>query len=388
MGITGKRILTVGEPLFLQRCGPLFDKLADHVCTVELLSSRSVGPSARLRLRAAEAGFIAARLLQHRQAPSWHGLRSAREQFGRSPAAFALKSKLISAAIAKSTSQPDLILHLFSLFSCLPSAGVPFVHYLDNTAARSQAPENEAAFENPEEFEAWFRLERDSYQRAAHVFTASELVRQSVITDYGIPSSKVSAIGASGNFRDVDRRERSYGSRRVVLNASDFQRKGGDIALAAFEAIRRSEPRARLIVLGTTFSTDAPHVEIVGRVGDRGRLAALLRSADIVIAPSRADPFPGFVIEAMNHGCVPVVSPRDGMPEIVGFGACGVVLPELTADALAASVSRLLNDRAELARFGTCARAKVASDWNWANVAKRMAATLETLAVDRAPALR
>jgi glycogen synthase len=51
----------------------------------------------------------------------------------------------------------------------------------------------------------------------------------------------------------------------------------------------------------------------------------LFLSSDLVLAPSRCDPFPTFLIEAMNFGLPCVASDVDGLPEIVEHEVTGLV---------------------------------------------------------------
>lgn len=80
-------------------------------------------------------------------------------------------------------------------------------------------------------------------------------------------------------------------------------------------------------------------------------VARELREWDVMVMPSRADPFPLAVLEAMGAG-VPVVGTRvDGIPEQLADGA-GVLVPPEDPDALAAAVRALAVDpdrRAEIA---------------------------------------
>lgn len=92
-------------------------------------------------------------------------------------------------------------------------------------------------------------------------------------------------------------------------------------------------------------------------VADKARF---LDSVDVFCVPSvYREPKALFVLEALAHGR-PVVLPDHGaFPELVKQTAGGVVVPPGDSDALAAALTRLLNDPQERARLGQAGRAAV-----------------------------
>lgn len=82
---------------------------------------------------------------------------------------------------------------------------------------------------------------------------------------------------------------------------------------------------------------------------------AHLRRASIAVVPSLwEDPFPRTAVESLSQGCALVCSDRGGLPEIGRERA--IMLPEITADTLAAALERLIGDDAF--RLGLQARAR------------------------------
>ena len=77
---------------------------------------------------------------------------------------------------------------------------------------------------------------------------------------------------------------------------------------------------------------------------DRDEMAALYRSASVVINPSRVDNMPNSVLEAMASG-VPVVSTNvGGVPFILREDVTGLLVPRADPEAMAAAVLRVLGD--------------------------------------------
>jgi len=143
-----------------------------------------------------------------------------------------------------------------------------------------------------------------------------------------------------------------------------LERKGTDLFVAMAERLHAAGIEAEFRVAGPL----DPNAEIA----DWGRrllasgepygvrwlgltdVAAQLREWDVMVMPSRRDPFPLAVLEALSAGVPVVGSAVDGITEQLASGA-GVLVPPEDPDALATAVHELLDDpdrRAELAERG------------------------------------
>jgi glycosyltransferase involved in cell wall biosynthesis len=371
-----RRLLVIGEPLFLRRHRPLIDELAARVTDVDV---HAVAP------QGVERAF-ASRLLQPLR-KSWARLQTmvplaasiavARDSAAKRPSSFVAKSEEARRAILERRPPPDAVLQIFSLFSARSEdLRPPHVTFLDYTMALAQRQWPAwAAFADEQERQAWLALERDTYQGAAHIFCTSEAVRESLIRDYGVACARTTVVGGSGDFIEPYTGERTYAGRNLIFNGTDFKRKGGDLAIAAFARVREAIPDATLHVVGACSAPRQPRVKVLGNV-PREELDRLLLQSDVVLAPSRCDPFPGFVIEAMNFGVVPVVSAADGLPEIVRHGENGLVVPNPTAEELSGHTLRLLTDAGLRRRFSQASRLRVAETLLWSHVAERIVSVL------------
>jgi glycosyltransferase involved in cell wall biosynthesis len=154
-------------------------------------------------------------------------------------------------------------------------------------------------------------------------------------------------------------------------------------ALRAFVVIRRQLPAARLTVAGSgpqraallRLAVDlgiSGAVNFCGRL-DRDEMAALYRSASVVLNPSRVDNMPNSVIEAMASGA-PVVSTNvGGVPFVVRHEVCGILVPPGDPVAMAAAALRLLMDPAHANRLRDAALREV-QQYTWPQVRHRWAA--------------
>jgi glycosyltransferase involved in cell wall biosynthesis len=101
-----------------------------------------------------------------------------------------------------------------------------------------------------------------------------------------------------------------------------------------------------------------------------------MRHLDVLVVPSRSEPFGTVIAEAMAVG-VPVVASRvDGLPEVVSDGVTGALVPVDDPRALADAVLRVLERRDELG----AAAAEAARRWDADVYAARVGDLVERLA--------
>jgi glycosyltransferase involved in cell wall biosynthesis len=113
----------------------------------------------------------------------------------------------------------------------------------------------------------------------------------------------------------------------------------------------------------------AQKVTFYGRV-TREEIAALLRKADVVAAPSvptrdgRREGIPVVLMEAMASGVPVVASDLSGIPELVTAGECGLLVPPRDVQGLAEALERLYGDAALRRRFSAAGRRKVCDEYD------------------------
>lgn len=365
-----KTILVTGNRGFIRRHEGLFKGLEGHFPTVERMHAGDLSPN---RFVSTLLGGYN-RVLQN-IAPS------AVERFWKNERTFGARSRTTEAAIAARAVKPDLVFQLFCGFRpFVTRRDIPYVIYTDYTMAmaRTNWP-SWSPFRSDAEFAAWTKCERDAYAGASHVFTMGRGARESVIADYGVDPSKVSAVGSAANPRPAPKSPKRFGEKRLLFNGSDWERKGGDLVLEAFETVRKRIPGASLVIIGTKLGSVPPGVENPGKVASREDIDQLFARTDLVLAPARCDPFPTFLLEAMQAGVPCVAACRDGMPEIVDDGVNGAIIHELTADALADKVLSLLDEPSVLASFSLRASEKVRDELNWEAISKKVALVLQNI---------
>lgn len=115
---------------------------------------------------------------------------------------------------------------------------------------------------------------------------------------------------------------------------------------------------------GERLAREARTLGLRGRVRLLGGVApaltpALYRRVDLFVLSSRSEGLPVVLLEAMATG-LPVVATRvGGVPECVGDGETGLLVPPGDPEALAGALRRLLVDPERRARLGRAARERV-----------------------------
>lgn len=132
-------------------------------------------------------------------------------------------------------------------------------------------------------------------------------------------------------------------------------------------------------MIGKKLGKTIAGVENPGRIASLEDMRQLFLETDLLLAPGRCDPFPSFVIEAMNYGVPCIVSGNDGMPEIVDHGLNGLVVDPLTPELLAEKIIHLMGDIPALTAMSEQARQKVETDLNRHSVAQKIMQTIAEL---------
>jgi glycosyltransferase involved in cell wall biosynthesis len=132
-------------------------------------------------------------------------------------------------------------------------------------------------------------------------------------------------------------------------------RKGPLDLIRAAPAIRAGAPGVRVVLVGDDpYGTDPEYIRVVRGAPEVehhpwcANAPGLMRHLDVLVLPSRGEPFGTVLAEAMAVG-TPVVATRvDGLPEVVEDGVTGRLVPPGEPDRLAAAVLEVLARRDEM----------------------------------------
>jgi glycosyltransferase involved in cell wall biosynthesis len=202
------------------------------------------------------------------------------------------------------------------------------------------------------------------------------------VDDYRCDPSKVVAVGGGANQSLTDPPvDKSYAAPRGLFGGDDFERKGGQFLLEAWENVVQRVPGAELVVAGPPRDHRKPHATGIVWEGtvDRQRLAQLYREASLFILPSLFEPWGLVFQEAMANALPCIGSSCCAIPEIIEEGQTGRLVPPGDAGALAEAIAGLLAAPDELQRMGHAAYASAMNRDRWSAVAGRAIAQLDFL---------
>lgn len=183
------------------------------------------------------------------------------------------------------------------------------------------------------------------------------------------------------------RRTRQDGPQMVLYSGRLVERKGIRELLDAIPCVLAAAPDTRLVLAGgpppltgaevaDQWLTPAlepyrPQIHFTGWLSPAA-LADWYRAADILVVPSRYEPFGMVILEGMLHG-LPIVSSDVGGPaEILDDRRTALLFPPRDATRLAAAIRALLSDGKLRTCIGRAGAAEVRQNWTWPNRVARM----------------
>lgn len=182
-----------------------------------------------------------------------------------------------------------------------------------------------------------WRLNRNCYRAARHLVVWAEWTKRSLVSDYGIDSSSITVLPPGvlvGEWTRPAPRSHNGGPAKILFVGGDLKRKGGDLLLEAFRALRR--PGMELHLVTKDKMAAEPGVIVHNNMQPNSTaLKELYHQCDIFVLPTFGDCLPMVLSEAGASGLAIVSTKVAGIPEIVLDGQTGITvkpgdLPALT----------------------------------------------------------
>ena len=187
-------------------------------------------------------------------------------------------------------------------------------------------------------------LEKQSLRRAQRIIANSKLVQRQVAEHYPEVASRVEVI-----YNGVDFSRFNLGARKfreewrsrlgllpeekvLLFVGSDWRRKGLPLLLSALERLPET---VKLLVAGGKGLGKKGRVYYLGAVKEMERLYG---AADLLVLPTRYDPFANVVLEALACGLPVITTPENGASEVIIPGRTGVVCGPNSEDLLQAII--------------------------------------------------
>ncbi|MEI7845636.1 MAG: glycosyltransferase family 4 protein [Chloroflexota bacterium] len=306
-----------------------------------------------------------------------------KERFFKNPKVFQARSRRAKQYFHSLQGKVDVVLQLGALFDGTQADGSPpVVLYTDNTTAISARHANAGRFPFSEgDLVDWLSYETNLYKCVEHICVRANIVKRSLISDYGISEERISVIGGGVNFPTLPEFElvKPGLDFTLLFIGTDFYRKGGDLVLKAFSVVHKLYPESRLIMVtrdDIPVSLPREGVIVLEPIWERTKLEALYRQADAFILPSRMETWGDVLLEAMSYGlpCIGVYG--QAMEDIIVNGESGYLLNPDNIELLARSIIQLLEQPELRLRMGQVARRLVTTKYTWEQVVERLAPIL------------
>lgn len=233
---------------------------------------------------------------------------------------------------------------------------------------------------------------RVGLRQAASVTACSAFTLEDAVQRFGLPPmdgvvipNGVDLVASSETGGDPSHQSNDLGP---VLNGRPFvaavgrvvDKKGFDLLLKGYAAMHPARRSADLVIGGSgpaleyleTLAEEsgiAERVHFLGRM-TRQQVAAVIKAAELLVIPSRLEPFGIVALEGWRAGVAVLVSSRGGAPEFVEDGVTGVLVDPFDTAAMAGALERLLGD-ATLRRSLAEAGLREVQRYGWAEITEQ-----------------
>jgi glycosyltransferase involved in cell wall biosynthesis len=242
-------------------------------------------------------------------------------------------------------------------------------------------------------------LDRWSARRlTVHLHTISNTVADEATELLGVPRSKITVVPRGrGATRVGEITPERRASARALLDLAaddevvlavarhDFQKGLGHLLEAAL-LLRADRPKLRVLIAGRTGAATASLQPALDRLGPAGRalgfrddVTDVLAAADVFAFPSLWEGQGGALVEALAIGLPIVASDLPVLREVVDDDEQALLVPVADPPALAAAISRLLDDPALRARLSSAAQCRYRERYTLERSAEGMVALYRRL---------
>lgn len=210
-----------------------------------------------------------------------------------------------------------------------------------------------------------WRLNRDCFHAAQHLVTWSAWAKQGLVDEYDVLPKKITVIPPGVDIAAWARppRPRAAGPVKILFVGGDLKRKGGQLLLQAFRALRPLGVELHLVT--KTLLIPEPGLFVYNDVQPNSdTLTHLMHACDIFCLPTYGDCLPMALSEAGAAGLPLVSTDVAAIPELVRDGENGFLVPVGDDVALTRTLGELVRNADLRRRLGARAAALVAEQFD------------------------
>ena len=289
------------------------------------------------------------------------------------PWAFEMRTRMAERNINNISKEINLIFQDGAMFMPGLNPVIPFVSYHDSNVILSAKGGEFAhgAHYNGARLSSTIAQEKKVYEKAALIFTMSDWLKNSLVTDFGISENKIKTVYAGTNLKICDF-DKNYDGKTILFIGKNFKRKGGEVLLEAFIEVKKEIPDAKLIIIGPNIRINEKGVEVKGLVNNKEELEEYFKQASLFVLPSLFEPFGIVFAEAFAYKNPCIATNICAMPEIIEEGKGGFVIPPNDPDSLSKRIVAVLKNKELAKEMGEYGFEKAKNVFNWDVVVEKM----------------
>jgi glycosyltransferase involved in cell wall biosynthesis len=239
-------------------------------------------------------------------------------------------------------------------------------------------------------FYSFIRMQAFVARRLDRIITVSESSAKDTRLFFKVPADKIRVVynGIDTEIYSVNEEASQSRDGLIMVANTDDRKKGVLYLLQALQMLR--DDGIKLTVVDDA-ARHSSYIEDVGPLPSYGsklvrklnldgmvhftgrltrqQLAQHYAAAQIAVVPSLYEGFGLPAAEAMACGTPVIATTGGALPEVVGDA--GMLVPPANADALAAAIRQLLNDRQAQLRASEAGKKRVTEQFNWEQAARR-----------------
>ena len=219
-------------------------------------------------------------------------------------------------------------------------------------------------------------IERKALGKSDHIITTSEWAKKSMINDYNVPAERISILefGANVYEKDLVFERKPSDQLRLLFLGVEWNRKGGDIAVAAVTALNEKFGIPSVLRIVGVSTPERHHqnkyLEMVGFLNknkpeDYQKLMYNLQQSDVLILPTNAETAGIAFSEASAFGLPIFTHNTGGIGNYVLDGVNGYKLPiGSTGEDFAAKITEVIKSK-QVPQLSSQARELFRTRLNW-----------------------
>jgi glycosyltransferase involved in cell wall biosynthesis len=259
---------------------------------------------------------------------------------------------------------------------------VPIIHMADATFQQLQGYYDSFSNLAPYNIKQGIELDQKAFENAAHCLMASDWAKQSAINEYHIPENKITVQPLGANLDNIPavtelKTEKNRICQLLFLGV-DWNRKGGQIALDTFYALKKKGMQVQLKIIGCkpTVSVIDKNITVIPFINKNIKEEAdwlyhILLQTDFLLLPTRAECAGVVFCEASAFGVPSITTDTGGVRNYVQDEINGFALPTSAGPhAYAEKILDLYNNHDTYRRLCISSRQKFETTLNWDTWAK------------------